>query len=344
LRHRTILWVAFLLCALFIAGCGAGTGASIVKPTATTVMVTPTSLPSAGKIVATISGVGGTATPGYIYGMAADSTAVWVHNSEQGTVVRVDPTTNQVVATIHVGHGLGDVVLQGGFVWVGNHDDSTVSKIDPKSNKVVDTIALPPPTGFLGTSPGTVWVASKGNSEVMKIDPSTDKVVTSVMVPGGPTWSSFGARSLWICIHDSSAVGLARMDLTTNNADTTIDIGSTQGYSCGGVAASDSGVWVELLDSTQTYDLGMARIDPATNKVVATIILPQSSQTSTLAVDGQGVWSAVPDLGLLYISTKTNQATGFLSMQDPYAIAVGAGSVWVMNSQGSLMRVTPGQP
>jgi YVTN family beta-propeller protein len=247
------------------------------------------------------------------------------------------------VATIHVGHGLGDVVLEGGFVWVGNHDDSTVSKIDPKTNKVVDTIALPPPTGFLGVSPGSVWIASKANDEVMKIDPGTDKVVASVLVPGGPTWSSFGAQSLWVCIHDSTSLGLSRLDPTTNTVLATIDIGSTQGYSCGGVAASDSGVWVELLDSTQTYDLGMVRIDPATNKVVATIILPQSSPTSTLAVDGQGVWSSVPDLGIFYISAKTNQATGFLSMQDPSAIAVGAGSVWVINSQGSLMRVTPGQ-
>jgi hypothetical protein len=164
------------------------------------------------------------------------------------------------------------------------------------------------------------------------------------MVPGGPSWSSFGAKSLWVCIHDSTAVGLTRLDPTTNAVQATIDIGSTQGYSCGGVAASDSGVWVELLDSTQTEELGMARIDPATNKVVATILLPQSSVTSALAFDGQGVWSSVPDLGLFYISAKTNLATGFLSMQDPSAIAVGAGSVWVMNSQGSLMRVTPGQP
>jgi YVTN family beta-propeller protein len=334
-------WVTLLLCALFIAGCGASTGASI-KPTPTPVVVTSNSLPSAGKVVATMSRVAGTVDAGYIHGLAADDTAVWVHDSEQGTVLRVDPTTNQVVATIHVGHGLGNVVLEGGFVWVSNHDDSTVSKIDSKTNKVVDTIALPPPTGFLGVSPGTVWVASKANDEVMKIDPSTDQVVASILVPGGPSWSSFGAKSLWVCMHDSTAVGLTRLDPTTNNVQATIDIGSTEGYSCGGVAASDSGVWAELLDSTQTFDLGMVRIDPATNKVVATILLPQSSQ-GTLAVDGQGIWASAPDVGLFNISAKTNLATGFLSIQDPSEIAVGAGSVWVVDTQGSLMRITPGQ-
>jgi len=144
-------------------------------------------------------------------------------------------------------------------------------------------------------------------------------------------------------MRDSTLVGLTRLDPTTNKVLATIDIGSTQGYSCGGVAASDSGVWVELLDSTQTYDEGMVRIDPATNKVVATILFPQSSPTCTLAVDGQGVWSSAPDLGLFSISAKTNQATGFLSMERPSEIAVGAGSVWVLNSQGSLMRIMPGQ-
>jgi hypothetical protein len=83
------------------------------------------------------------------------------------------------------------------------------------------------------------------------------------------------------------------------------------------------------------------RIDPATNKVVATLLLPESNLFSAIAADAQGVWYAQSDLGLIRISPKSNQAVGFLSMSGVKGVAVGAGAVWAMNSDGDLMRVTP---
>jgi YVTN family beta-propeller protein len=256
-------------------------------------------------------------------------------------MVRVDPRTNQVVASIKVGQGLGDVVLQAGFVWVGNHDDSTVSKIDPSTNKVVDTIPLPPPTGFLGVSPGAIWVASKANNEVMKIDPSTDHVIASVLVGGGPTWMSFAAGSIWVCIHDSSIYGVTRVDATTNKVLANIDIGSAQGYNCGGIATSNGEVWAGLIDSTQSNDEGLVRIDPSTNKVVTTILLPESAVTSSFAADAQGLWVSQTTQGLFRISPTTNQATGYLRVPVASGVAVGAGSVWVVTGDGTLMRIAP---
>jgi YVTN family beta-propeller protein len=321
------------------AACGS-TSAVKPKPTVTPTPVNSSTLPPAGTVSATFPSIGGSIDSGYIYGLAADDTAVWVHNPSQGTVLRVDPKTNQVVATIKVGQGLGDVVLEAGFVWVGNHDDSTISKIDPRTNKVVDTIPLPPPTGFLTVSPGAIWVASKANDEVMKIDPSTDQVITSIMVPGGPTWMAFAAGSVWVCIHDGSAYGVTRVDATTNKVLANIDIGSANGYYCQGIAASNGEVWAGLLDSSQNYDEGLVRIDPTTNKVVTTIFLPQSAVSCAFTGDAQGVWIAEAE-GLFHISSTTNQATGYLHMPVASGVTVGAGSVWVVTGDGTLSRIAP---
>ncbi len=340
MRHRSMGWGIILLCALVCAACGSGTSQS-TSPTFTSVPLTPT-LPTApgGTVSATIPSVGGEITPSYLYGMDADDTAVWVHNSEQGTVLRVDPTTNKVVATIPVGHGLGDLRLGDGAIWVSNHDDSTISRIDPETNQVVATIALPPPTGFLAVSPGAVWVASKGNNVVMKIDPQTNQVVATISDPYGPSWMGYSAGSLWICNHDS-APGVIRLDPMTNQVLAQIDIGSARGYFCGGLAATDAGVWAMLLDNTQNFDLGLVRIDPATNQVIATTTLPQSMVTDALAADAQGVWVAEPDLGLFRISPQTNQAVGLLPMTRGAGVALGAGSVWLAISGGTLLRITP---
>src|SRR5262245_12102640 len=168
MRQRTLRWVFMLVCALVFAGCNSTTGGT---PAATTGLVNPSSLPAAGTVIVTISGIGGPVLARLNYGIAVDDSAVWVHNSAQATVVRVDPKTNQVVAKIPVGHGSGEVRLGAGFVWVLNHDDGTVSKIDPQTNTVIATIALPPPLGFLGVTPGAIWVANRRQGKVMKLDP-----------------------------------------------------------------------------------------------------------------------------------------------------------------------------
>jgi YVTN family beta-propeller protein len=257
----------------------------------------------------------------------------------------VDPTTNSVVATIHVGRGLGGVVLEAGFVWVSNHDDSTVSKIDPRTNKVVDTIALPPPTGFLGVSPGAVWVASHENGgNVRKIDAQTDRVVATIFSAYGPTRSVYAAGSLWICNHDAEVAGVTRVDPTASKALTDINLVPGQLYSCDWIVAADDGVWAELLtgDGEQNFDEGLVRIDPATNKVVTTILLQQSSGPCALAADAHGVWSARHDLGHVRISPTTHRAVGFLSVPGGvFGVAVGVGSVWAVNGDGTLLRVTP---
>lgn len=344
MKLRTLRWAALLVCALVFAACGSTTGGP-TSPTATTGPISPASLaslPSAGTVIATLSGIGGTIPAGLIYGIAVDNTAVWVHNSAQATVVRVDPKTNQVVATIPVGHGSGDLRLGAGFVWVVNHDDGTVSKIDPQTNTVVATIALPPPLGFLGASPGAVWVANRRQGQVMKLDPHTNQVVATIPIADGPAWMTYAAGSLWVCSLEAEQYGVTRVDPKTNTMVAQIDVGSSKGYKCAGITTSDDGaIWAVLQDSSQTYNLGLVRIDPATNKVVATLLFQKNNLSSSIAADAQGVWYAQPELGLIHISPKTNQAVGFLKMSGAAGVAVGAGAVWALNSDGDLMRVTP---
>jgi YVTN family beta-propeller protein len=334
-------WLTLLVVALLTAACGSSTVRSAPTPF-TSGPLTPSALPSAGTISITIPSVGGQVDPGYIYGIAADDTAVWVHNAEHGTLVRVDPATNHVVATIPVGPGLGNVILQASFVWVIDHGNSAVSNIDPQTNKVIDTFALLPSTGFLGASPGAVWAASQDSGYLFKIDPQTDQVSAPLFPTEAPAWTAFAVGSLWICNVDSEHIGVTRLDPTTKKELAKIDIGRGQGDSCGGIAASQDRVWAALLDGTQTLELGLVQIDPATNQVIATILLPPSSPTSALAADADGVWSATPDLGLFHISSHAHWAASFLSMPHAAGVAVGAGAVRVLKAgDGTLVRITP---
>jgi YVTN family beta-propeller protein len=50
--------------------------------------------------------------------VAVGAGGVWVANSRDGTVSRIDPQSNQVTSTIRVGHSLQGIAVGGGFVWV----------------------------------------------------------------------------------------------------------------------------------------------------------------------------------------------------------------------------------
>lgn len=51
-------------------------------------------------------------------GLAAGEGAIWVANSSDGTLSRIDPETNSVVETIEVGHRPLGITVGNGLVWV----------------------------------------------------------------------------------------------------------------------------------------------------------------------------------------------------------------------------------
>src|SRR5215471_4307772 len=128
MRFRQARWVALLLIALLFSTCASSTSTSKTGGTPTAIPITPTAtsapLSSAGTISAMIPGMGAITQQYDGYGIAADSTAVWVYNGETGNLFRIDPKTNQIVATIPVGLGCaphancGQVALGQGAVWV----------------------------------------------------------------------------------------------------------------------------------------------------------------------------------------------------------------------------------
>ena len=101
--------------------------------------------------------------------LAVSDRAVWVANrfivsgvfasGKRGTVSRIDPQTNAVVATITVGHEPFAIAAGYGAVWVTNRTDSTIMRIDPRTNKVVKTIHLGGTPEGLAVGPDTLWVS-----------------------------------------------------------------------------------------------------------------------------------------------------------------------------------------
>jgi virginiamycin B lyase len=87
---------------------------------------------------------------------------VWVMNQAEGSVTHIDPTTDEVVATIPVdSQGIfgGDVTVGEGFVWL-RASEELVAQIDPATDRVVARIGSPQASGGVSAGEGQLWIAA----------------------------------------------------------------------------------------------------------------------------------------------------------------------------------------
>jgi YVTN family beta-propeller protein len=175
--------------------------------------------------------------------IAVSPEAVWVSNYVDGTVSRIDPTTNQVTATISLGgHPVG-IAAGYGSIWVADDNDGKVSRIDPVTNQVAATIQTRENAEGVAIGAGSVWVANYGTEGqpggvISRIDPATNSVVAAVPVGVNPGFLAFGGGYLWVAmVGEPTAV---QVDPATNSVRNRVDVGAK----AWGIGASDHAVWV----------------------------------------------------------------------------------------------------
>jgi YVTN family beta-propeller protein len=75
--------------------------------------------------------------------------------------VRIDPGTRSVTATVPVGHSPAGIAVGEGSVWVANAGDGTVTRIDPSTNppRLHQTIPVGGSPAAITIADGRAWVA-----------------------------------------------------------------------------------------------------------------------------------------------------------------------------------------
>lgn len=325
-----IRWAGLLLCLVALAACGSTRAAPGVS-------ITPT--PGIAGTISTTIPIGAVHEHTSI---AASATAVWVHDGPTGTVTRIDPATNTVVAKISVGGNQGGTIATDAqAVWVTEASTGIVSRIDPQRNQVTATIKLAPGAALLAVSPGAVWVINVPNNTLTKIDEQTNRIVATLSTPTLPIGVSFSAGSVWLCSRHGWQAGLTRIDPQTNKVQAQIDVGTAHLLECNGVVALAQAVWVPIFDNVNDQQHLLERIDPSTNTVTTTIELG-ADMNADMAADGQGVWVCDPTTGLLRVDPQTNQVVAHLTLPGGDSLALGAGSVWLTRTNdNSVVRITP---
>ena len=160
-------------------------------------------------------------------GLAVTPGAIWVANHHgppaTGSIMRIDPTTNTVVATIPLGvlpfDGPKFVAAGAGSVWVGVPNLGAVVRISAATDQIEQTIPVGGVCTGIAADDTSVWVAGWYGpgcaTGVTHIDASANAVVGAKIDAGGCVADvAIGFGSVWYTTCKSQFVG--RIDQQTN--------------------------------------------------------------------------------------------------------------------------------
>jgi class 3 adenylate cyclase/ABC-type oligopeptide transport system substrate-binding subunit/DNA-binding beta-propeller fold protein YncE len=123
---------------------------------------------------------------------------IWSLN-DGGSIAKIDPSTNEVVQAVPIGHD-GGWTAGGGSIWVANADKPEVIRVNGQYGST-SRIALPKPSDGSAANPrgiaygaGSLWVGQ--GQRILRLDPNTGKVRATI--PASDTWIlRFGEGALY---------------------------------------------------------------------------------------------------------------------------------------------------
>jgi peptide/nickel transport system substrate-binding protein len=147
--------------------------------------------------------------------------AVWVANTQDGTVSRLDPDSASVIETIPVGSRPTGVATGGGGVWVANSLSGTVSRIDPETNEVVATADVGQAPQGIAVAHGLVWTSVQAAPEAPPLPSEIEDAEVALGFLGDDPGSTDPALSPF-----NSQIGFATCGLLYNYPDRPFPAGS----------------------------------------------------------------------------------------------------------------------
>jgi sugar lactone lactonase YvrE len=295
----------------------------------------------------------------FLRGVAVGGGAVWasVDNANSGpddhVLVRIDPTTNEIVDTIPLPEA-GDLAVGEGSVWVLSHAvaSGAILRINPSTGEIASTIPVGDQLSNIAIGEGGVWVtrATAGNppsGEVVRIDPTTNEILDRIPISEGwPRDVVIGAGSVWVyghsrlAAHGWEASSLWRIDPVSDEAFVVVDQDGFLGDGSAlpdNLAVGDGYVWAAGADQRGT---GL-RIDATTGDVARFRV--ERGFAWPFLVEAGRVWFGRDRIRLL--DTETLEVVGAFDAEIESidaAVDPSTSSLWVANYDGTLTRIDLG--
>jgi DNA-binding beta-propeller fold protein YncE len=137
--------------------------------------------------------------------VAVGGGSVWVVGSDEGVVVRIDQEDRAVAATVAVGQDPTDVAYSFG-AWVANSGDGTVSKIDLSTDeaRTISSKKLDPGPIAADATTGTWTQGASGPGSVCRLGKKRSFDVCTKLA-AAPVALASGFALVWVAADDGNA-------------------------------------------------------------------------------------------------------------------------------------------
>lgn len=280
--------------------------------------------------------------------------------NSMGSVVRVDMASGRALDSVTL-RNASDIAVGEGAVWVRSFWDSTVSRIDPATNEVVATINLKLPFAVCESCPGgsdfhpydmavgegALWVVT-ARGALARIDPATNRVAATIRLPGNSTGEiAVGEGAVWIT---EGVLGLYRLDPATNDITSRIAIDdpperrlSVEGVAVGGGSVWAQGGWTQettqspgAMDYVEMGGNALVQIDPETNEAVR--VSEIDGFQSEMVFDRSSLWLLKGRI-VDEIDPATGRMVRSVKAKGGRFLTIADGIGWVLRPNGTLTKV-----
>ena len=272
-------------------------------------------------------------TSGVPTDVVAAPDAIWVAVGLDG-IVRIDPSTNNVVARIHPGGSVTRVARGLGAVWALDLFGERLLRIDPRTNRVVRSIRVGPLPSAVAVGHRLVWVASQLASTVAGIDPRSGQVEKLARFAAGELWPgalAVGPAGVWVVTAAGNEVSVFDPETMTFRHRLAVPGART-------LAAAGQEAWVGVA--------GGALLRVRNGFAVPVALSMRGDGYGPSLAAGRRIWVAVRgDVAVLDPSSGTVLVQARLP-RDTTAGPIAAGrDLWVVDgARRALVRVRPCEP
>jgi hypothetical protein len=228
----------------------------------------------------------------YCQGLGTDGTNIWACSAsgddERRTidVVRIDPTTRSVVATVKVGKIFDQFNMPFllNQIWVLSGNGDKLIGIDITTNQPGPAIDLGVRCFQVTAVSKSLLVTCKLDNLVLRVDPEKMEVTERLTFPN-PRNLAVTENGLWL----SQDTAVVRLDTESLNPVTTF----TKLLNAD-IFATKEAVWVRLEDGF------LYQIDPISNQLVEQINTDQGFSMGSILVTSDSIWTTAGDDDLLF--------------------------------------------
>jgi hypothetical protein len=302
--------------------------AAALSGCAATPKVLPSSTPTSAPHVAWSE-----TTPAGPNDVIAAFGSIWEGNHHAESVVRIDPKTHKVLATLKTGPNEGQFFQGDGAVWVSA--SQKLYRLDGTTN-VVSSIDAPNLCGLPAVVAGAVWGDDCDNGRLVKIDPATgtfSSIPTSRISSGGFV---LVGSTLWVV--EASPGALLEINPSTSAITSTIQLPGCPFLTRQGIIGGS--LWISQsddCDDNSTWSDQIAEVNLSSDTVTKTV--HTNLAEPGIVSDATSAWVFSDSGQIEKLNTANGRLTPWTDLHATSDIGTEAafGSIWTISFDDNML-------